>query len=207
MLGRLLGDLLVVVAAETGLALAVDGEDHCADVAFAEIGRGFGDRRRPVPAGPEIFLHPGLEFLITVVGMGAARLLGMGMDIDGGDGFRIEHGGGNSSLRGRNRSRQSGCRHQRLDAFDVGRIPGDVQIVHPLEIQPVFGRRAERLADAQRRIGCNGPAAVNDFVDPARRDVDGRGQAILADLEFLEKFRQMLARMNRFGYSTWGASV
>ena len=86
-----LGHLLVVVAPEAGLALGVDRKDHRADLALAEIGGGLRDGRRMLERRLEIGMHAGLEVVIAVVGVGAARLLGMGVDVDGGKLAELEH--------------------------------------------------------------------------------------------------------------------
>jgi hypothetical protein len=90
-----LGHFLVLVAAEAGLALGIDGEDHAGDLAVAIIlGRLLDGRQHAVGAGrvPEIFGHGGLELQIAVIAMTAAGLLGMGVDVDGDDVVEIDHG-------------------------------------------------------------------------------------------------------------------
>ncbi len=79
--GGLLGDLLIGVAAVAGLALGIDREDHRADLALAVIARGVLDGRAIVGL-VEINRHLRLQLVVAVVGMRAARLLGVGVDID-----------------------------------------------------------------------------------------------------------------------------
>ena len=74
--------LVIVVAAETGLALGVDREDHGRDVLGAVIGRGLRHGRRMLVRRLEIVGHLRLEIVIAVVAMHAAGLFGMGVDVD-----------------------------------------------------------------------------------------------------------------------------
>ena len=74
--------LVIVVAAETGLALGVDREDHGGDLLGAVIGRGFRHRRRMLVRRLEIVGHLRLEIVIAVVAMHAAGLFGVGVDVD-----------------------------------------------------------------------------------------------------------------------------
>ena len=79
--GGLLRDLLVGIAAVAGLALGIDREDHRADLALAIIARGLLDGRTVVGL-VEIDRHRRLQLVVAVIRMGAARLLGMGVDVD-----------------------------------------------------------------------------------------------------------------------------
>ncbi len=81
-LGSDLQHLVIVVAAEAGLALGVDREDHGGDLLGAVIGRGFHNRRRMLVRRLEIFGHLRLEIVIAVVAMHAAGFFGMGVDVD-----------------------------------------------------------------------------------------------------------------------------
>ena len=74
--------LVIAVAAESGLALGIDRKDHRGDFLGAVIGRGLRHRRRMLVRRLEIFGHLRLEVVIAVVGMHAARLFRMGVDID-----------------------------------------------------------------------------------------------------------------------------
>ena len=90
--GRDLGHLLVLVAAVTGLALGIDREDNGGDVLLPVMGGGLLDRGRVLPRGAEVFGHGRLEVVVAVVRVAAARLLGVGMDVDGTDVGEIDHG-------------------------------------------------------------------------------------------------------------------
>ena len=81
--------LVIVVAAESGLALGIDREDHRRDFLGAIIGRGFRHRRRMLVRRLEILGHLRLEIVIAVVAMHAAGLFGMGVDVDRHDVFDI----------------------------------------------------------------------------------------------------------------------
>ena len=74
--------LVIVVAAEAGLALGIDREDHGGDLLGAIIGRGFRHGRRMLVRRLEIVGHLRLEIVIAVVAMHAAGLFGMGVDVD-----------------------------------------------------------------------------------------------------------------------------
>lgn len=95
-----LDHLVIAVAAEAGLALGIDRKDHRGDLALAVIGRGLRHGRRVLVRRLEIFRHLGLEVVIAVVAMAAARLLGMGMNIDGDQFVRIDqlHAGNSLGL-------------------------------------------------------------------------------------------------------------
>ncbi len=80
--GRDFQHLVIVVAAETGLALGVDREDHGRDVLGAVIGRGFRHGRRMLVRRLEIIGHALLEIVIAIVAMHAAGFFRMGMDVD-----------------------------------------------------------------------------------------------------------------------------
>ena len=75
--------LVIVVAAESGLALGVDRKDHRGDFLGAIIGRGFRNGRRMLVRRLEILGHLRLEVDIAVVAMHAAGLFRVGMDVDG----------------------------------------------------------------------------------------------------------------------------
>ena len=87
-------------------------------------------------------------------------------------------------------------RDKRLDAVNLGCVSSEVQVIHLLKVQPEIGGCAECPPDAQCRIGRDCATAMNDFIDAARRHVDRLCQAVLADFQFLKKFRQVLAGMN-----------
>ena len=81
--GRLLGHLLVGVAPKAGLALGIDGEDDGADLAGAVVGGRLVHGRRVLVGRAEVLRHGGLEIVVAVVGVRAARLLGVGVHVDG----------------------------------------------------------------------------------------------------------------------------
>ena len=50
--------------------------------------------------------------------------------------------------------------------------------------------QAEIARQPQIRIGCHRTLAEDNFIDPARRDFDGIGEAVLAEVHRLEEFLQ-----------------
>jgi len=82
MVGGNLQHLVIVVAAETGLALGVDREDHGGDVLGAVVGRGLRHGRRMLVRRLEVLRHLRLEVVIAVVGVAATGLFGVGVDVD-----------------------------------------------------------------------------------------------------------------------------
>ena len=76
------GDLLVLVTPVAGLALGVDGKDHGCDILLAIVRRRFRNGRRMLPWRTEIFRHRALKFVVAVIGMAAARLFRMRVDVD-----------------------------------------------------------------------------------------------------------------------------
>jgi hypothetical protein len=81
-LGRDARHLLVRVAPESRLALGIDGKDDATDPARPVMVRRFLHGRQMVVAALEIFRHRGLELVVAVVPRTAARLLGMGMNVE-----------------------------------------------------------------------------------------------------------------------------
>src|ERR1700733_1726884 len=79
---RELRDLLVLVTPVAGLAFGVDGKDHGCDILLAKMRRGFRNGRWMLPRRAEIFRHRALKFVVAVIGMAAAWLFRMGVDID-----------------------------------------------------------------------------------------------------------------------------
>jgi hypothetical protein len=64
---------------------------------------------------------------------------------------------------------------------------------------PHLGARAEVLAEPQRRVGGNRPAALDDSCDAAHRHIDLTRQLVLANAQRAQEFlEQDLARGNRF---------
>ena len=86
-----LGDFLVLVTAVSRLPLRIDGEDHGGDVLFAVMSGGFRHGWRMLPRRAEIFRHRGLQVVIAVIRVAAARFLRMGVDVDGADLFEVDH--------------------------------------------------------------------------------------------------------------------
>ncbi len=74
--------LVIVVAAESRLALGVDREDHRGDFLGSVIGRGFRNRRRMLVRRLEVVGHLRLKIVVAIVGMHAAGFFGMGVDVD-----------------------------------------------------------------------------------------------------------------------------
>jgi hypothetical protein len=72
------------------LRLAVDGEHHQADLAFAVIGDGLGNRGSP--ARTEVLVGSPVVFLALIVKGVPAAALGMRVDVDG-DQVGVIHGG------------------------------------------------------------------------------------------------------------------
>ncbi len=75
-------DLLVLVTPVAGLAFGVDGKDHRCDILFAKVRRRFRNGRRMPPWRAKIFCHRALKFVIAIIGMAAAWLFRMGVDVD-----------------------------------------------------------------------------------------------------------------------------
>ena len=85
MLGRQFRHFLVLVAAIAGLALGIDGEDHRRDVLLAVMRRRLLDGGRMLPRRAKVLGHRGLQIVVAVVGMAAAGLFRVGVEIDGTD--------------------------------------------------------------------------------------------------------------------------
>ena len=86
-----LRDFFVFVAAVASLALRIDRKDHGRDVFLAEVRGRFGDSRRMLPWRAEIFRHRALQFVVAVVGVAAARLFRMRVDVDRSDLRDLDH--------------------------------------------------------------------------------------------------------------------
>ena len=71
-----------------------------------------------------------------------------------------------------------------------------------LEVEPVFGRRAEVFAEAQRGGGGDALAALDDGGDPAVGQTRVLSQPVLGDAQIAERFLERLAGM-RVG-KKWG---
>ena len=81
--------------------------------------------------------------------------------------------------------------HQRSDAFKgIGLLlAGVCEVVHVLEVEPVFGRRAEVLAEAQRGGGGDALSALDDGGDPAVGQSGILGKPVLGDAQVAERFQ------------------
>ena len=88
---RQFSDFLVLVAAIAGFALSIDREDHRRNVLLAIVRGGFRHGGRMLPGRPEIVGHGGLQLIIAVIGMAAAGLFGVGVNIDRTDLGEIYH--------------------------------------------------------------------------------------------------------------------
>ena len=88
-------------------------------------------------------------------------------------------------------------RDQRRDAFERGGVflAGGGEVVHVLEVEPVFGRGAEVLAEAQRGGGGDALAALDDGGDPAVGQAGVLGEPVLGDAQIAERFLERLAGM------------
>lgn len=93
--------------------------------------------------------------------------------------------------------RHSACRHEWLDDVDVCDRTGEIEVVHPLEVQPVLRRHAQGLTDAERSVRCNGSTPAEDVVDPAGRNANRSRQARCTDLQFVKDLRKMFSGVDR----------
>ena len=94
-------------------------------------------------------------------------------------------------------STRSESRHQRRDAFErVGQLFAGVgEVVHVLEVEPVFGRGAEVFAEAQRGGGGDALTALDDGSDPAVGQAGILGKPVLGDAQIAERFLERLTGM------------
>src|SRR5260370_36734834 len=80
--------------------------------------------------------------------------------------------------------------HERL-VFD------HFQVVGSLEVEPEAGSRLEVPPQSNRCVRGDGPALMDDFVDPGRRHAKGQRQTVRSEAERLHGlFSQYLAWMN-----------
>jgi hypothetical protein len=86
-----LGHFLVPVTAISGLAFGIDRKDDRGDILRAIVRGRLGNRRRMLPWRAEVFRHRALQIVVTVIGMAAARLLRMGVDVDRPDFLDVDH--------------------------------------------------------------------------------------------------------------------
>ena len=83
-----------------------------------------------------------------------------------------------------------------LDGFS-GFLLGDPQIVEALQIDPEFGTGAEEMRQAQRRIGRDVPASVQNLGDAIGWNLQLACQRGGAHVEFLQFLGQMFSGMDR----------
>jgi hypothetical protein len=74
---------------------------------------------------------------------------------------------------------------------------GDAQIVEALQIDPEFGTSAEEMRQAQRRIGGDVPASVQNLGDAIGWNLKLACQRGGAHVEFLQFRGQMFSGMDR----------
>ena len=88
-------------------------------------------------------------------------------------------------------------RHQRPDEFErIGMfLAGVGEVVHVLEVEPVFGRGAEIFAEAQRGGGGDALTALDDGSDPAVGQAGILGKPVLGDAQIAERFLERLTGM------------
>ena len=101
------------------------------------------------------------------------------------------------------RCTRSVSRYQGPDAFEcVGLIlAGGGEVVHVLEVQPVFGWGAEVFAEAQCGGGGDALAALDDGGDPAVGQAGVLGEPVLGNAQIVERFLERLPRMG--GVEEW----
>ena len=78
-----------------------------------------------------------------------------------------------------------------------GFLLGDAQIVEALQIDPEFGTGAEEMRQAQRRVGGDVPASVQNLGDAIGWNLQLTCQLGGAHVEFLQFLGQMFSRMDR----------
>lgn len=104
-----------------------------------------------------------------------------------GDTFEVEEGWTSGHFERRNRLERR-----------TKQIPFNFEVVTGLQVDPEALTRAEIPCEPQRRVGADPALAMNDLVDPARRDADRDRQAVLRDPEWLkEVHHQDLAGVDR----------
>jgi hypothetical protein len=74
-------------------------------------------------------------------------------------------------------------------------LAGGGQVVHVLEVEPLFGRGAEVFAEAQRGGGGDALLALDDGGNPAVGQAGVLGEPILCDSQVAERFLERLAGM------------
>ena len=89
--------------------------------------------------------------------------------------------------------------NQRLNGVQVGGGSSDVEIVHPLQIKPVFRRDLQRLPDTQCGVCRDGTPPAHNFTNASRRYANRLGKAILSYSQLLQYLSQVFTGMNRMG--------
>ena len=74
-------------------------------------------------------------------------------------------------------------------------LAGGGEVVHVLEVEPVFGGGAEVFAESQRGGGGDSLAAFYDGGDPAVGQAGVLGEPVLGDGQIAERFLERLAGM------------
>jgi hypothetical protein len=86
-----LGHFFVLISAISRFTFSIDRENNSGDILFAIVRSGLGHSRWMAPGRPEIFRHRALQFVIAVVGVAAARLFRMRVDVNCPDLRDIDH--------------------------------------------------------------------------------------------------------------------
>jgi hypothetical protein len=71
--------------------------------------------------------------------------------------------------------------YQRLNFLELGResVARDFEVVASLEVEPESFGGPEAPSEPQRGVGADAPLAVNDLVDPSRRNSDRHRQRLM----------------------------
>src|SRR5258706_1851267 len=70
------------------------------------------------------------------------------------------------------------------------------QIIGRLQVEPIFRRLTERLAEQQRQVGADRPCASDDMGYPHRRHADRTRKCGLRDADLAENLGKKFTRMN-----------
>src|SRR5207248_38407 len=72
------------------------------------------------------------------------------------------------------------------------------KLITALQIHPELGGVAKEAAEAQRGVSGDSSLCEHNFIDAARRDMDGLSQAVLAQVQRFEKLEgEYFTGMNR----------
>ncbi len=74
-------------------------------------------------------------------------------------------------------------------------LAGGGEVVHMLEVEPVFGGGVEVFAESQRGGGGDSLATLDDGGDPAVGQAGVLGEPVLGDGQIAERFLERLAGM------------